>query len=318
MSDAFRPAVFVLKLAALVLIAALSTGCSTRAAEESPISATAIMGHAEKIVSFGPHPPGSDAQRKVGDYIAGQLRAFGIEARTQEFEAVTPIGRLTMRNIWGVLPGPNPRAIALASHYDSKYFPDFKFVGANDGASSSAVVLELARVLAKRNPSGHTIWFVFFDGEEAIQEWTDLDSLYGSREFVKRLQAQHRLGELGALVLLDLIGEKDLSFRREVQSTPWLVDVIWNTAARLGYGGKFTEGRMGTADDHIPFLEQNVSAVDLIDLDYAYWHTKDDTIDKLSPENMRMVADVVWKALPEIARRLDGRQLMTGPGREGR
>jgi len=312
MSDPLLSEACFLRLAVLAVALLLFSACSTNASEESPIDAAATMRHAEKIVSFGPHPPGSDAQRKVGDYIAGELRSRGVQVELQEFEAVTPIGRLPMRNIWGILPGQRPGVIVLASHYDSKYFADFRFVGANDGGSSSAIVLELARVLAAHNPSGHTVWFVFFDGEEAIQEWTDLDSLYGSREFARRLKAHGRTGEIAAFVLLDLVGEKDLSFRREAQSTPWLVDVIWQTAAKLGYGEKFTEGEMATMDDHIPFREQGVPVVDVIDLNYEYWHTKDDTIDKLSSENMRMVGQVVWAALPEIARHLDGSDARPG------
>ena len=318
MSDPLLPDAGFLRLAALTVALVVFSGCSTNASEESPIDAAAIMAHAEKIVSFGPHPPGSEAQRKVGDYIAAQLQSFGVEVQTQEFEAITPIGRLQMRNIWGILPGQRPEVIVLASHYDSKYFPDFPFVGANDGGSSSAVVLELARVLATRNPTGYTIWFVFFDGEESLQEWTDLDSLYGSREFVRRLRTQNRVAEIRAFILLDLVGEKDLSFRREAQSTPWLIDIIWRTAARIGYADMFTNGQMATVDDHIPFREQGVHVVDIIDLNYAYWHTKDDTIDKLSSENMRIVGQVVWASLPEIVRYLDSRQARPSARREER
>jgi glutaminyl-peptide cyclotransferase len=283
----------------------MSLACGSGSAESGPVDAQAIMRHAEKIVSFGPHPPGSPAQRKVGDYLLEQLQGFGLETQTQDFEAVTPIGRLQMRNVWGVLPGRTDRIIILASHYDSKYFEEFEFVGANDGASSSAVVLELARILARDNPSGYTLWFVFFDGEEAIEEWTDLDSLYGSRRFVRMLKSQGRLNQIGAMVLLDLIGEKDLLFRRDSRSTPWLVDIVWKTAEELGFGDHFSDRYISTLDDHIPFLEEGVDAIDIIDLDYAYWHTPEDTLDKLSPENMKMVAEIVLRSLPKIASHLD-------------
>jgi Zn-dependent M28 family amino/carboxypeptidase len=258
------------------------------------------MRHAAAIVGFGPHPPGSQAQRKVGDYLIGQLKSSRLEVQCQEFQAPTPIGSLNMRNIWGVLPGKSGKTVILASHYDSKYFKDFQFVGANDGASSSAVLLELARVLGHGNPTEHAIWFVFFDGEEAIREWSEFDSLYGSREFVKMLNAQQKLGSIGALILLDLVGENDLSFRRDTNSTPWLVDTIWTAAARLGHTDKFRQTATTMIDDHIPFAQQGVPVVDIIDLDYAYWHTPEDTLDKLSPENMRAVAEVVLNALPEV------------------
>ncbi len=262
------------------------------------------MRHAAAIVGFGPHPPGSEAQRKVGDYLIGQLKSSRLEVRWQEFQALTPMGSLNMRNIWAVLPGRSGKTIILASHYDSKYFKDFQFVGANDGGSSSAVLLELARVLGHGNPTEHTIWFVFFDGEEAIHEWSDFDSLYGSREFVKMLNAEQKLSSIGALILLDLVGEKDLSFRRDTNSTTWLVDTIWTTAARLGYTNKFRQAATTAIDDHIPFAQQGVPVVDIIDLDYAYWHTEEDTLDKLSSENMRVVAEVVLNALPEVGARV--------------
>ncbi len=271
------------------------------------IDAATIMRHAAAIVGFGPHPPGSEAQRKVGDYLIGQLKSYRLEVQTQEFQAPTPNGSLDMRNIWAVLPGKSGKTIILASHYDSKYFKDFQFVGANDGASSSAVLLELARVLGHGNPTEHALWFVFFDGEEAIREWSDFDSLYGSREFVKMLNTQQKLSSIGALILLDLVGEKDLSFRRDTNSTPWLVDTIWTTAARLGHSDKFRQMATTMIDDHIPFAQQGVPVVDIIDLEYAYWHTAEDTLDKLSAENMRVVGDVVLNALPDVGAKVSSR-----------
>lgn len=283
------------------------TSGPTRQRTERPrprIDPAAIMRHVETIVSYGPHPPGSEAQRKVGDYLIAQLKSCRLEVQTQEFEPPTPIGPLKMRNIWGILPGSSGKTIILASHYDSKYYKDFEFVGANDGGSSSAILLELARVLGHGNPTPHNIWFVFFDGEEAIHEWTDFDSLYGSREFVKMLNGQQKLSSIGALVLLDLVGEKDMAFRKDLNSTPWLVSAIWTAAARLGQADKFRTTAMASIDDHIPFAQQGVPVVDIIDLDYAYWHTPEDTLDKLSAENMRVVADVVLNALPDIGAKL--------------
>jgi len=262
------------------------------------------MQHAAAIVGFGPHPPGSPAQRKVGDYLIAQLKSYRLDVQSQDFQALTPNGSLNMRNIWGVLPGKSGKIIILASHYDSKYFKDFQFVGANDGASSSAVLLEAARVLGHGNPTEHAIWFVFFDGEEAIREWSDFDSLYGSREFAKMLNAQQKLSSVGAFILLDLVGEKDLAFRRDTNSTPWLVDAIWAAAARLGHSDKFRQTAISVIDDHIPFAQQGVPVADIIDLDYAYWHTPEDTLDKLSPENMKAVAEVVLSALPDVAARV--------------
>ncbi len=124
---------------------------------------------------------------------------------------------------------------------------------------------------------------------------------------MQMLNAQQKLNSIGALILLDLVGEKDLSFPRDTNSTPWLVDIIWTAAARLGYAGKFRQTANTMIDDHIPFAQQGVPVVDIIDLDYAYWHTAEDTLDKLSPESMRVVAEVVLNALPDVGARLSSR-----------
>ncbi len=265
-----------------------------------------VLRHTREMVRHGPHPPGTEAQRKVGEYIAGQLEALGLKVDTQRFRPVTPRGRLRMTNIRGILPGPNERVLILASHYDSKLFDTFKFVGANDGASSSGLVLELARVLVQHNPTGLTLWFVFFDGEEALGEWTSADSLYGSREFVKREGDRGTLRNVGAMILLDLVGGKDLRIFREANSTPWLNKIIWDQALRSGHERIFRpSGRASPIDDdHIPFLRAGIPAVDLIDLNYAHWHKPSDTLDKLSGPNLEVVGAVVLASLPEIARQL--------------
>lgn len=271
----------------------------------SPIDQQAIRRHLEKIVSFGPHPPGSPAQAQVGDYLVEQLKGLGLQAHVDEFDPITPMGRLKMRNIWGVIPGKSDRIIILASHYDSKYFKDFEFVGANDGGSSSALVLELARVLAKNNPTGFTIWCVFFDGEESIDEWTDLDSLYGSRQFVQMLTRRNQLERVAALFLFDLIGDQNLTLRREGNSTPWLSDIIWTTGQEMGFSSIFLQGGTVVIDDHIPFVRAGVPAVDLIDLDYPEWHTAGDTIDKVSIDNVASVGAVFLASLPRLAEALE-------------
>ena len=267
-----------------------------------------VLRHTREMVRHGPHPPGTEAQRRVGEYIAGQLEALGLQVDTHTFRAVTPRGRLRMTNIRGILPGRDERVLILASHYDSKFFDTFEFVGANDGASSSGLVLELVRVLTQDNPTGLTFWFVFFDGEEALGEWSSADSLYGSREFVKREGDRGNLRNVGAMILLDLVGGKDLRIFREGNSTPWLNGIIWDQASRLGHERIFRpSGRTSIDDDHIPFLRAGIPAVDLIDLNYAHWHKPSDTLDKLSGPNLEVVGAVVLASLPEIARQVKRR-----------
>jgi len=258
----------------------------------------------ERQVAFGPRPAGSAAIQQTRDYIVAELKAAGIETRLQPFIAMTPLGDVSMANVIGTIPGRRPERIALASHFDTKLFRDIRFVGANDGASSTAALLELGRVLAKRQ-NAFTIELLFFDGEEAVVEWgRNNDNTYGSRHYVETAQRNGTLAGLRALVLLDMIGETGLLIRRDANSTPWLVDIVWAAAARIGHRAAFSNELTAIDDDHMPFLRAGVPAVDIIDLEYPAWHTANDTIDQISPQSLQIVGDVVLAALPDIERRL--------------
>jgi Zn-dependent M28 family amino/carboxypeptidase len=258
----------------------------------------------ERQVAFGPRPAGSPALQKTRDYILSELKAAGIEARLQTFVAKTPLGDVSMANVIATIPGKRPERIALASHYDTKLFRDIRFVGASDAASSTAALLEVGRALQGR-PHEFTIELLFFDGEEAVVEWSrNNDNTYGSRHYVQAAQQAGTLGTLRALVLLDMIGDKDLIIRRDANSTPWLVDIVWNAAARLGHRGIFSNELTSIDDDHMPFLRAGVPSVDIIDLDYPAWHTADDTIENVAPRSLQIVGDVVLAALPDIEQRL--------------
>jgi Zn-dependent M28 family amino/carboxypeptidase len=260
--------------------------------------------HLRRQVSFGPRPSGSSAIEENRRYIIEQLAAAGIEGRQQAFEGQTPLGPIKMANVVATIPGARPERIALATHFDTKLYREFRFVGASDGASSTAVVLELARVLARRkNP--YTIELLFFDGEEAVnEEWRDPDNRYGSRHYVQQAQKTGSLAGLKALILLDLVGDRNLNFRRESNSTRWLTDIIWATAKQLGYGDHFWYQESPIEDDHIPFLRAGVPSVDLIDLDYPAWHTAQDTLDAVSARSLQVVGDVILASLPAIEKRL--------------
>jgi glutaminyl-peptide cyclotransferase len=262
--------------------------------------------HLREQVSFGPRPPGSEAAARTRRYLIAELRAAGILAREQRFEAVTPIGPIAMVNVVATIPGARPQRIALASHYDTKRAPAFRFVGANDGGSSTAALLELGRVLAARkNP--FTIDLFFFDGEEAIEwEWAGYDNTYGSRHYVEHAQAAGTLVTLKALILLDLIGDRHLNVRREASSTRWMTDLVWSTARQLGHGAHFLDQEMTIADDHSAFLRAGVPAVNVIDLDYAAWHTPRDDLDAVSARSLQIVGDVVLAVLPRLEERLLG------------
>ena len=222
-----------------------------------------------------------------------------------------------MTNVIAEWPARGTEIVAVGGHYDTKVFEKFRFVGANDGGSSTGLLIELGRVLAPRlraNPPVSTRWLVFFDGEEAQIEWSATDSLYGSRALVAALRASGELSRLRALVVADMIGDRDLAIRRDAQSTPWLSELVWAVARRLGFQRYFLDEPQTVQDDRAPFLDASVAAALLIDLDYggppgrnAYWHTPEDTLDTLSAESLRVVGTVILEALPaietELARR---------------
>ena len=260
--------------------------------------------HLRRQVAFGPRPSGTPALAQTRKYIIDQLKAIGISAREQAFIGSTPLGEVSMANVIARIPGKRPDRIAYASHYDTKLFREIRFVGANDGASSTAALLELARVF-KAQPHEFTIELIFFDGEEArMPEWRGLDNTYGSRRYVEDAANTGTLRGLKALVLLDMIGDKNLTIRRDSNSTPWLVDIIWATAARLGHLSTFPNELTTIEDDHIPFARAGVPVVDIIDLENPTWHTAQDTLDNVSQKSLQIVGDVVVAAAPEIEKRL--------------
>jgi glutaminyl-peptide cyclotransferase len=260
--------------------------------------------HLEKQVSFGPRPSGTPAIATTRRYIVEQLKAAGIESREQMFIGMTPLGEVSMVNVIATIPGKRRERIALASHFDTKLYRDFRFVGANDGASSTAALLELGRVL-KARANEFTIELIFLDGEEArMPEWRGNDNTYGSRHYVQAAQKDKSLATLKALVLLDMIGDRDLTVRRDANSTPWLVEVVWAAAARLGHSRTFSNELTTVEDDHIPFVRAGIPAVDIIDLDNPTWHTPQDTIEFVTARSLQTVGDVVLAALPDIEKRL--------------
>jgi glutaminyl-peptide cyclotransferase len=277
--------------------------------------------HVRRQVEFGPRPAGSPELEKARKYIIDQLKSHGLKVMTDEFHPTTPLGERKMVNITAELPGESSDVVIISSHYDAKLFKEFKFVGANDGGSSTGALIELARVMAanKQRPK-LTYWFVFFDGEEAFcREWDDChnpnpgdpdhplpDNTYGSRRYVSQLIDKNELKRVRAMILLDIIGYKNLALERDEISTPWLVDTVWQTAKQLGYSPPFVNQRQGIGgDDHVPFLRAGIDSLDIIQLDsYPYWHTKDDTLDKISAQSLKIVGDVLVTSLPKIEERL--------------
>jgi Zn-dependent M28 family amino/carboxypeptidase len=287
-----------MKLVALWLT--LTTAClATQAPPAVGFNGDRALAHVEELVRIGPRPAGSPGAERARDYIRSQLELVGLRVEEQAFDATTPVGTLRMVNLRAVVRGTSATGrIIVAGHYDTKRFDDFAFVGANDGGSSAGFLIELARVLVSR-ANTRPIELLFLDGEEAVVEWQGEDNTYGSRHYVKAAKEAGMLGDIHAMVLVDMIGDKDLRLKRESQSTPWLTDVIWR-AARAARRPEFSDEATPIDDDHLPFLQAGIAATDLIDLEYPWWHQPGDTLDKIAATSLQVVGDVLLRAIPEI------------------
>ena len=264
------------------------------------------MEYVRTQVSFGPRPPGSEALRQCREFIVQELRSFGYQVEDDAFTADTPYGPIKMHNLIARKGEGNRGAIVLASHYDTKLMEGKNFVGANDAGSSTGLLLELARVLVSKKDS-LDYWFLFTDGEEAFVEWSTFDGTYGSRHLAKRWKQEGVAGKIRAFILLDMIGDRDLDIYYDTNSTPWLMDMVRETAFRMGLDSIFSRYRNSIEDDHIPFLDIGIPCVDIIDLNYgpgnSYWHTDEDTLDKISPQSLEDVGRLVLEVLSEIQQR---------------
>jgi hypothetical protein len=274
--------------------------------------------HLRQLVAIGPRPSGSPAIEQTRKYIKGRLAAEGLTAVEQAWDERTPIDTVHMVNLIVTIPGTHKDRLVIAGHYDTKLTREFRFVGASDGGSSAAFLLEMARVLKTRK-NAMTIELVFLDGEEArLWEWQGTDNTYGSRHYVDAAKRDGSIASLKAMLLIDMIGDRDLMMRRDANSTPWLTDLVWGTAKRLELDAYFVSEATRVEDDHLPFLAAGVPSVDIIDLDYEPWHTSKDTLDAVSARSLQVVGDVVLAALPPIETRLTKGLTLTGRRLQGR
>ncbi len=260
-----------------------------------------------------PTAAGTEGSHRAQAYIVGKLKSFGCPVDQEDFHTPSPIGTVAMENIVAKIPGASPDIVLLTTHYDSKLLPGF--VGANDGGSSTAVALEMARLLCARK-NALTFWIAFFDGEEAFNptEWVDPDNTYGSRELAARMAVSGDLARMKAMLLVDMVGGRDLTIKREKNSTPWLTDMVWSTAARLGYKNTFVSAETSIEDDHLPFLPRKAAAVDIIDLETpqreGFWHTNADTLDKVSPVSLAIVGHVLIEVVPQLEQKFRSAQAL--------
>jgi Zn-dependent M28 family amino/carboxypeptidase len=318
------------RLAALVALCGLLGGCSGKSNSDAkaasapamiaapvaappapPASGVAVgvaptingeraMQYVKDVVGFGARPVGSANHKRLEEYITSHLKADEVEIDT--FDADTPAGKMPVRNIIAKFPGAKDGIIVVAGHYDTNYpLRDTKYVGANDGGSSTAILLELANQLRGKRREGYSVWLVFTDGEEAVKDWTDKDSLYGTKHLAERWQKDGTNKKIKAFLLADMIGDADLNVDRDQNSTPWLEDMVYQAASKLGYQSHFFARTIAIDDDHKPFVAMGVPCADLIDFDYGYGnvfhHTPQDTIDKLSSKSLQIAGDVILQTV---------------------
>jgi len=262
------------------------------------------MQYVKEIVACGPRPIGSANHKKVEDYILSHLKV-----EDDAFTINTAEGKFPVRNIIAKYPGTRDGIIVIASHYDTNWpLRDQNYVGANDGGSSSALLLEIANQLRGTKRDGYSVWLLWDDAEESMRlPWYDPESLYGVRHLAQKWQADGTIQKMKAFLLEDMIGDADLNIERDTNSTPWLEDMVYKAATRRGYQSHFFGRTIEIEDDHIPFKERGVACADLIDLNYGYenvfWHTPQDTVDKLRAKSLEIVGTVTLETMQMVDKR---------------
>jgi glutaminyl-peptide cyclotransferase len=252
------------------------------------------------VTETGPRWVGSPGHARAEQFIKRQFRHDDLVEDT--FVAKTPIGAVTMHNFIVKFPGKKDGIIVVASHYDTNYpLRNIAYVGANDGGATTGLLIEMANYLRGKPNDGYSVWLVFTDGEEAIKNWTDADSVYGSKHLAKIWAADGTLKKIKAFLLADMLGDKDLDITRDMSSTPWLEDLVYKAASKYGWQSFFFQTKMYVGDDHTPFLKLGVPCADLIDFDYgydnSYWHTAQDTLDKLSAQSLTISGDTLLETI---------------------
>ncbi len=280
----------------------------TAALEQTHFNGDRAYAYARAFAAIGPRWPGSAGHAQAEAFLRARFAHDALEE--DAFTAQTPIGAVPMRNFIARFKGRRPGVIVLATHYETNYWlKDTPFVGANDGASTTGLLLAIADQLRAKTARGHglegcSVWLVFFDGEEAIREWSDQDSTYGSRHLAAKWGGDGTLKRIRAFILTDMIGDKDLDIARETRSNAGLVDTVRAAARRFGDEGYFFQNDEAVDDDHMPFVERGVPSIDLVDLDYgpgnSYHHTSEDTMDKISARSLGIDGDVVMETVRRV------------------
>jgi glutaminyl-peptide cyclotransferase len=260
--------------------------------------------YTREVTAFGPRYMGSENHKKLERYILDHLK--GDQVEDDAFTADTVEGKFPVRNIIAKFPGTKDGIIVILGHYDTVYpLRNSGFVGANDGGSSTAILLEYANQLrgggAGKKRDGYSVWLVWTDGEEAVRQWTNTDSVYGARHLAEKWEKDGTLKKIKALMVMDMIADADLDIARNTKGAPWLLDLIYSATERGGYQSHFYAQQGPIEDDHVPFFDRGVPCADVIDLDYGYnnvfWHSPQDTMDKLSPKSLEIVGNTILETI---------------------
>ena len=292
--------------------ASASAAPAPAAADSAPlphIDAKRAFEYTREVTAFGERYMGNENHKKLERYILDHLK--GDQVEDDAFTADTVEGKFPVRNIIDKFPGTKDGIIVIMGHYDTNYWlRGTGYVGANDGGSSTAILLEFANQLrgartgdsaSPKKRDGYSVWLVWTDGEEAVKTWTETDSLYGTRHLAEKWEKDGTLKKIKALMVMDMIGDADLDIIRNTNGTSWLLDLIYTAAERMGYQSHFYALQGPIEDDHLPFYNRGVPSADVIDLDYGYHnvfhHTPQDTMDKLSPKSLEISGDTILETI---------------------
>lgn len=297
------------KLVRLAVAAALCVPALVQA--QGHFNGARALEYAREFAAIGPRWPSSPGHAKAEAYLRSHFQKDHLEE--DAFMGQTPVGDFPLRNFIVRFPGKKPGTIVLASHYETNYpLRNINFVGANDGAATTGLLMAMADDLRAKTAGGKqldgdSVWLVFFDGEEAFQSWAEPDSTYGSRHLAAKWGRDGTLGKIKAFILTDMIGDKDLDIQRETNSTDWLVNLVRQAAHKFGYDRYFFRREENVQDDHLPFVKRGVPSIDVIDLDYgpnnSYHHTAQDTIDKVSARSLTIDGDVLFETIRLVNQR---------------
>lgn len=298
-----------MKARTIAVAAVLLAGCGKGGGTEragvriwEQFSGENALRHVQQMVDYGPRPPGSDALERTRVYITQQLESVGWRVTRQSFTDSTPRGPVTFVNVIATFAASKQQpTFLLGSHYDTKFYEDLHFVGANDGGSSNGVLIEMARVLALRPELASKVQLVFFDGEEAYVSFTKTDGLYGSRYFAKQLVAEGKAKQFRGGIVFDMVGDKSLTITLPADSPREIARGIFAAADALNVRKHFTYFPSDILDDHAPLNAIGIPTIDLIDFDFPAWHTAGDTMDKISAKSLDIVGSVAARYLSEEA-----------------